>query len=146
LYSHAAAWHAKGNAIGRRADLTVRVIALHRFRSNARAGWDRPVPVSLRRAPTSIRFRSFRARPGDRKPRRIGVFLAVTLAAIVAPANKSRAGRAPVTMRTPRIRQAAGPGDTAEISFVGHARFEIVLTAGVLAVTSFHGIDIRLSL
>jgi L-ascorbate metabolism protein UlaG (beta-lactamase superfamily) len=50
------------------------------------------------------------------------------------------AGCAPVSMDTPRIWRAAD--DTVEITFLGHASFEIVSPAGVRAVTDYNGINI----
>jgi L-ascorbate metabolism protein UlaG (beta-lactamase superfamily) len=74
-------------------------------------------------------------------PRTLAVFVAVTLAAIVAPGWQARAGCAPIAMQGPRIWPAASD-DTVEITFLGHASFEIVSPAGVRAVTDYNGINI----
>jgi L-ascorbate metabolism protein UlaG (beta-lactamase superfamily) len=75
-------------------------------------------------------------------PRAIGVFVAVTLAAIVAPACESQAGCAPVAMAAPRVWRAAVANDTVQITFLGHASFEIVSPGGVSAVTDYNGINV----
>lgn len=45
-------------------------------------------------------------------------------------------------MRAPGIWRAAASDDTVEITFLGHASFEIVSPAGVSAVTDYNGINI----
>jgi L-ascorbate metabolism protein UlaG (beta-lactamase superfamily) len=75
-------------------------------------------------------------------PRTIAVFAAVTLAAIVAPFGMARAGCTPVAMETPRLWRVAASGEMVEITFLGHASFEIVSPAGVRAVTDYNGINV----
>jgi L-ascorbate metabolism protein UlaG (beta-lactamase superfamily) len=69
-----------------------------------------------------------------------------------APLQAAWAGCAPVAMQAPRIDvpridvpriwHAAASDDTVEISFLGHASFEIVSPAGVSAVTDYNGINV----
>ncbi|HEY0182144.1 MAG TPA: MBL fold metallo-hydrolase, partial [Rhodopila sp.] len=62
--------------------------------------------------------------------------------AIAAPLQPARAGCAPIAMQEPRLWHAAASDDTVEITFLGHASFEIVSPAGVTAVTDYNGINI----
>jgi L-ascorbate metabolism protein UlaG (beta-lactamase superfamily) len=62
--------------------------------------------------------------------------------AFFAPLQAARAGCAPVAMQAPRIWNAAATDDRVEITFLGHASFEIVSPAGVSAVTDYNGINI----
>ena len=67
--------------------------------------------------------------------------------AMCAPLQAAWAGCAPVAMQAPRIDvpriwHAAASDDTVEISFLGHASFEIVSPAGVSAVTDYNGINV----
>jgi L-ascorbate metabolism protein UlaG (beta-lactamase superfamily) len=52
------------------------------------------------------------------------------------------AGCAPIAMNTPGIWRAAMADDTVEITFLGHASFQIVSPGGVRAVTDYNGINI----
>jgi L-ascorbate metabolism protein UlaG (beta-lactamase superfamily) len=70
------------------------------------------------------------------------LLLSLTLTAIAAPALTARAGCAPVAMQAPWIWQAAASDDTVEITFLGHASFEIVSPAGISAVTDYNGVNI----
>jgi hypothetical protein len=62
--------------------------------------------------------------------------------ATLAVPRLARAGCAPVASNTPRVWLAAADLDTVEITFLGHASFEIVSPAGVRAVTDYNGINI----
>jgi L-ascorbate metabolism protein UlaG (beta-lactamase superfamily) len=62
--------------------------------------------------------------------------------AVCTTVSAAWAGCAPVAMDTPRIWRAAATDDTVEITFLGHASFEIVSPAGVRAVTDYNGINI----
>ena len=66
--------------------------------------------------------------------------------AILAPLHAARAGCAPIAWNTPlepsRTWLAAASDDTIEITFLGHASFEIVSPAGVRAVTDYNGVNI----
>lgn len=66
--------------------------------------------------------------------------------AILAPLQAARAGCAPIAWNTPndtpRVWRAAASDDTIEITFLGHASFEIVSPAGVRAVTDYNGVNI----
>ena len=62
--------------------------------------------------------------------------------AICVPLHAAWAGCAPVAMRTGGIWPAAASDETVEITFLGHASFEIVSPAGVRAVTDYNGINI----
>jgi L-ascorbate metabolism protein UlaG (beta-lactamase superfamily) len=62
--------------------------------------------------------------------------------ALFVPLHAVLAGCAPVAMDTPHILRAAAADDTVEITFLGHASFEIVSPAGVSAVTDYNGINI----
>jgi len=62
--------------------------------------------------------------------------------AICPTVQAAWAGCAPVAMQAPRIWPAAAVDDTVEISFLGHASFEIVSPAGVSAVTDYNGVNI----
>ena len=52
------------------------------------------------------------------------------------------AGCAPVAMGAPRIWRAAATDDVVEITFLGHASFQIVSPAGVRAVTDYNGFNV----
>lgn len=68
---------------------------------------------------------------------------ALVLCLLICPTlHAAWAGCAPVAMQDPRIWPAAASDDTVEISFLGHASFEIVSPAGVSAVTDYNGINI----
>jgi L-ascorbate metabolism protein UlaG (beta-lactamase superfamily) len=62
--------------------------------------------------------------------------------AILAPLHAAWAGCAPIAMATPRIWQAATSDVSVEITFLGHASFEIVSPAGVRAVTDYNGVNV----
>ncbi len=66
--------------------------------------------------------------------------------AILAPLRAAWAGCAPIAWNTPNAAplawRAAASDDTMEITFLGHASFEIVSPAGVRAVTDYNGINI----
>jgi L-ascorbate metabolism protein UlaG (beta-lactamase superfamily) len=62
--------------------------------------------------------------------------------AILAPLQAAWAGCAPIAMATPRIWYAAASDDSVEITFLGHASFEIVSPADVRAVTDYNGVNI----
>ena len=61
---------------------------------------------------------------------------------ILAPLKAAWAGCAPIATAPPRIWQAAASDDVVEITFLGHASFEIVSPAGVSAVTDYNGYNI----
>jgi L-ascorbate metabolism protein UlaG (beta-lactamase superfamily) len=67
-------------------------------------------------------------------------FLALFLACTATAA--AHAGCAPIAFDQPRVWPAAASDDTVEISFLGHASFEIVSPAGVRAVTDYNGVNI----
>jgi L-ascorbate metabolism protein UlaG (beta-lactamase superfamily) len=62
--------------------------------------------------------------------------------AIVTPLHIAWAGCAPVAQGQPRIWHAAATDDIVEITFLGHASFEIVSPAGVRAVTDYNGFNV----
>jgi L-ascorbate metabolism protein UlaG (beta-lactamase superfamily) len=62
--------------------------------------------------------------------------------AICAPLHAAWSGCAPIAMNQPHIWHAAASDETVEITFLGHASFEIVSPAGVRAVTDYNGINI----
>ena len=62
--------------------------------------------------------------------------------AVLAPLKAAWAGCAPIAMAPPRIWQAAASDDAVEITFLGHASFEIVSPSGVSAVTDYNGYNI----
>jgi L-ascorbate metabolism protein UlaG (beta-lactamase superfamily) len=64
------------------------------------------------------------------------------IAGFAARPDPARAGCAPVAMNAPRIWPAAASDDTVEITFLGHASFEIDSPAGVRAITDYNGINI----
>lgn len=55
---------------------------------------------------------------------------------------QAQAGCAPVSAREPRIWRASASVDTVEITFLGHASFQIVSPAGIRAVTDYNGINV----
>src|ERR1700681_1370820 len=61
--------------------------------------------------------------------------------AVLAPLKAAWAGYAPIATAPPRIWQGAAD-DAVEITFLGHASFEIVSPAGVSAVTDYNGYNI----
>jgi hypothetical protein len=63
--------------------------------------------------------------------------------AVLAPLEMAWAGCAPIAIAPPRIWPAAASDDAVEITFLGHASFEIVSPAGVSAVTDYNGYNIR---
>jgi L-ascorbate metabolism protein UlaG (beta-lactamase superfamily) len=71
-------------------------------------------------------------------------FLSLCMALIVTAlfAPQAQAGCAPIAAATPRLWPAAVTDDSVEITFLGHASFEIVSPAGVRAVTDYNGINI----
>jgi L-ascorbate metabolism protein UlaG (beta-lactamase superfamily) len=62
--------------------------------------------------------------------------------AICAPLHAVWAGCAPIAMEAPRVWRAAASDDTVEITFLGHASFEIVSPVGVSVVTDYNGTNI----
>jgi L-ascorbate metabolism protein UlaG (beta-lactamase superfamily) len=62
--------------------------------------------------------------------------------AVLAPLEMAWAGCAPIAIAPPRIWPAAASDDAVEITFLGHASFEIVSPAGVSAVTDYNGYNI----
>jgi L-ascorbate metabolism protein UlaG (beta-lactamase superfamily) len=62
--------------------------------------------------------------------------------AIFLPLHAARAGCAPVALGATRVWQASASDDTVEITFLGHASFEIVSPAGISAVTDYNGIHV----
>jgi L-ascorbate metabolism protein UlaG (beta-lactamase superfamily) len=62
--------------------------------------------------------------------------------AISAKLHIAVAGCAPIAMNTPRIWHAAATDDVVEITFLGHASFEIVSPAGISAATDYNGFNI----
>ncbi|MEA2767722.1 MAG: hypothetical protein QOD93_684 [Acetobacteraceae bacterium] len=61
---------------------------------------------------------------------------------LLAPLEAAWAGCAPIAMDTPRIWRAVATDDSVEITFLGHASFQIASPAGVRAVTDYNGINI----
>ena len=59
-----------------------------------------------------------------------------------APFHAAWAGCAPIAMRAPGIWHAAVSDETVEITFLGHASFQIVSPAGISAVTDYNGVNI----
>jgi L-ascorbate metabolism protein UlaG (beta-lactamase superfamily) len=74
--------------------------------------------------------------------RRALVCYLVLIIATLALPRLAQAGCVPVASNTPRIWLAAAATDTVEITFLGHASFEIVSPAGVRAVTDYNGVNI----
>jgi L-ascorbate metabolism protein UlaG (beta-lactamase superfamily) len=70
------------------------------------------------------------------------VCLLVLASTILAPWGAAWAGCAPVAMQTPRVLRATAADDAVEITFLGHASFEIESPGGVRAVTDYNGIDV----
>ncbi len=68
--------------------------------------------------------------------------LLILCLALCAPLEVAQAGCAPVAMGLPRIQPVAMADETVEISFLGHASFQIVSPAGVRAVTDYNGVNI----
>lgn len=66
--------------------------------------------------------------------------------AVLAPLHAAWAGCAPIAMTAPRIWQVAASDASVEITFLGHASFEIVSPAGVRAVTDYNGVNIPVDL
>jgi hypothetical protein len=62
---------------------------------------------------------------------------------VLAPLEMAWAVCAPIAIAPPRIWPAAASDDAVEITFLGHASFEIVSPAGVSAVTDYNGYNIR---
>jgi L-ascorbate metabolism protein UlaG (beta-lactamase superfamily) len=62
--------------------------------------------------------------------------------AVLTPLHAAWAGCAPIAMATPRVWHAAASDDSVQITFLGHASFEIVSPAGVRAVTDYNGDNI----
>jgi L-ascorbate metabolism protein UlaG (beta-lactamase superfamily) len=62
--------------------------------------------------------------------------------ALCAPLQAARAACTPVAMDAPRVWRAVASDDTVEITFLGHASFEIASPAGVRAVTDYNGVNI----
>jgi L-ascorbate metabolism protein UlaG (beta-lactamase superfamily) len=62
--------------------------------------------------------------------------------AILVPLQAARAGCAPIAFGAPRTWLAAQSDDSVEITFLGHASFEIVSPGGVRAVTDYNGYNI----
>ena len=62
--------------------------------------------------------------------------------AFFLPFRAANAGCAPVAMAEPRIWLAAATDDSIEITFLGHASFQIVSPAGISAVTDYNGMNI----
>lgn len=58
------------------------------------------------------------------------------------PLHPAWAGCAPIASAEPRVWQAIATDDTVEISFLGHASFEIVSPAGISAVTDYNGVNV----
>jgi L-ascorbate metabolism protein UlaG (beta-lactamase superfamily) len=61
---------------------------------------------------------------------------------VLAPLEAARAGCAPIALAPPSFWPAAAANDTVEITFLGHASFEIVSPAGVRAVTDYNGYNV----
>jgi L-ascorbate metabolism protein UlaG (beta-lactamase superfamily) len=70
-----------------------------------------------------------------------GFALLLTTALLAGP-SAAWAGCAPVAMGEPRVWAAAAADDMVEITFLGHASFEIVSPRGVRAVTDYNGRNI----
>ncbi len=60
----------------------------------------------------------------------------------LVPWQMAWAGCAPVALGEPRIWHAAASDETVEITFLGHASFEIVSPAGIRAVTDYNGFNV----
>ena len=63
---------------------------------------------------------------------------------VLVPLHAAWAGCAPIAVVTPTIWCAAVADDSVQITFLGHASFEIVSPAGVRAVTDYNGVNIPL--
>jgi L-ascorbate metabolism protein UlaG (beta-lactamase superfamily) len=61
---------------------------------------------------------------------------------LVVAAPLAHAGCAPIAFGEPRIWPAAASDDSVQITFLGHASFEIASPAGVRAVTDYNGYNI----
>ena len=68
--------------------------------------------------------------------------LLLLLFGVAIPLQAARAGCAPIASNASHIWRAAASDDTVEITFLGHASFEIVSPAGIRAVTDYNGINI----
>jgi len=61
---------------------------------------------------------------------------------LIAPLHAAWAGCAPIAMRPPMLWRAAAADDMVEITFLGHASFEIASPGGVRAVTDYNGVNV----
>ena len=68
--------------------------------------------------------------------------LLLQMAWVLIPWQSASAGCAPIALQSPGIWRAAASDESIEITFLGHASFEIVSPAGVRAVTDYNGINI----
>jgi L-ascorbate metabolism protein UlaG (beta-lactamase superfamily) len=62
--------------------------------------------------------------------------------AIFSPLHAVQAGCTPIAMGAPRVWHASATDETVEITFLGHASFEIVSPGGVRAVTDYNGANV----
>ena len=67
----------------------------------------------------------------------------VLLLAVVAPAQAAWGGCAPIAMQAPGVWRASVSDDSVDITFLGHASFEIESPHGVRAITDYNGMNIR---
>src|ERR1700724_2294253 len=74
--------------------------------------------------------------------RRALVCYLVLITATLAVPRLAQGGCGPLARNPSRSCPAAAAADTVEITFLGHASFEIVSPAGVRAVTDYNGINI----
>jgi L-ascorbate metabolism protein UlaG (beta-lactamase superfamily) len=58
------------------------------------------------------------------------------------PCYHAWAGCAPIALEAPRVWRAAATNEALEITFLGHASFQIVSPAGVRAVTDYNGLNV----
>ena len=74
--------------------------------------------------------------------RALAVWLAISVPLHAATLRMAWAGCAPIASNAPQVWRAAASDDTVEITFLGHASFQIVSPAGVSAVTDYNGINV----
>jgi len=84
---------------------------------------------------------------GERRMRRplnrqTCVLCVVVMTAMLAGPRLAWAGCSPIAFDTPRVWPAAAADDTVEITFLGHASFQIVSPGGVRAVTDYNDINV----
>jgi L-ascorbate metabolism protein UlaG (beta-lactamase superfamily) len=60
----------------------------------------------------------------------------------LVPCYHAWAGCAPIALEAPRVWRATATNEALEITFLGHASFQIVSPAGVRAVTDYNGLNV----